>query len=231
MDSKILHRISYGLFIVGSNIGDKLNGQIANSLFQVTSKPPQVAVGINKQNLTHEFLSQSKHFCASVLAKQTPLSLIGDFGFKSGRDVDKFKDISYKISEAGAPIVLDHTLGYLGGPIVSSLDVGTHTIFVAEVVDTEVFDGGEPMTYAYYHQLKTGRVAPPRQETEAPPEAPPSREGLEKYECKICGYVYDPMIGDPDSGVQPITPFKDLAPDWVCPICGAGKEDFQLKEN
>ena len=156
MNLKVMRNCTYGLYVIGSQKGDRLNGQIANTVFQVTSEPPTIAVSINKQNLTHEFISESKVFTASILSQDTPLSFIGHFGFKSGREVDKLKDVNYKLGEAKAPIVLDHSLAYLEARIINQLDVGTHTIFIGEVVGADVLGEGEPMTYAYYHQVKRG---------------------------------------------------------------------------
>jgi len=156
MNLKVLRNCTYGLYVIGSQKGDRLNGQIANTVFQVTSEPPTIAVSINKQNLTHEFISESRVFTASILTQDTPLSFIGHFGFKSGREADKFKDVKYKLGETKAPIVLDHSLAYLEAKVIHQVDVGTHTIFIGEVVGADVLGEGEPMTYAYYHQVKRG---------------------------------------------------------------------------
>jgi len=156
MNLKVLHNCTYGLYVIGSRKGDRLNGQIANTVFQVTSEPPTVAVSINKQNLTHEFISESGVFTASILSQDTPLSFIGHFGFKSGRDVDKLKDVNYKPGETGAPVVMDHSLAYIEARVTNQVDVGTHTIFIGELVEADVLGEGEPMTYAYYHQVKRG---------------------------------------------------------------------------
>jgi len=156
MDAKALYLISYGMYIICSKKGDKINGQTANSVVQVASEPPIISVCINKQNLTHEFIKESKVFTASVLAQTAPLKLIGGFGFKSGRDVNKFEGVNYKLGQSGAPVILDGTLGYLEARVIDSVDAKTHTIFVGELVGAEVLSEGEPMTYAYYHMVKRG---------------------------------------------------------------------------
>jgi flavin reductase (DIM6/NTAB) family NADH-FMN oxidoreductase RutF len=156
MDTKVLHLISYGLYIIGSKKGDKINGQIANTVIQVSSEPPRISVCINKQNLTHEFIQHSKVFTASIISQEAPLKLIGGFGFKSGRDVNKFEGCDYKSGETGAPIVLDNCLGYLEVKVINSVDVGSHTIFIGDLVAAEIIKEGEPMTYAYYHLIKRG---------------------------------------------------------------------------
>jgi flavin reductase (DIM6/NTAB) family NADH-FMN oxidoreductase RutF len=156
MDTKALYLISYGMYIICSKKGDKINGQTANSVVQVASEPPIISVCINKQNLTHEFIKESKVFTASVLAQTAPLKLIGGFGFKCGRDVNKFEGVNYKLGQSGAPVVLDGALGYLEARVIDSVDTKTHTIFVGELIGAEVLVEGEPMTYAYYHVVKRG---------------------------------------------------------------------------
>jgi len=225
MNLKALHKLGYGLYVVCSVKEGKLNGQIANTVFQVTSEPPVIAVAINRGNLTHEFIQESKVFTVSILSQDTPLSFIGNFGFKSGREVDKLKDINYKLAETQAPIMLDHTLAYLEARVISQVDVGTHTIFVGEIVGADIVKEGEPMTYAYYHQVKRGttpKTAPSYIEEKK--EVAPK---VAKYKCTVCGYIYDPELGDSDGGIKPGTPFEEIPDDWVCPVCGAAKSDFE----
>ncbi|HOP47467.1 MAG TPA: flavin reductase family protein [Desulfobacteraceae bacterium] len=157
MDSKTLHKIGYGLYVISSKIGESYNGQIANTVFQITSKPPTIAVSINKDNFTYSFINESKIFSVSILSKNTPMKFIGLFGFKSGRDIYKFKDTGYKIGMTGSPVVLDNSIGYMEAKVIDSLDVGTHVLFVGEVVDAQILNDDEPMTYAYYHEIKGGK--------------------------------------------------------------------------
>jgi len=224
LDSKALYKISYGLYIITSKKGDKINGQIANTVFQISSDPATVAISINKQNLTNEFIRESKVFGVSILAQEAPLSLVGQFGFKSGRDVDKFQGISYKTGASGVPIITEHVLACLEAEVINEVDAGTHHIFIGRLTEAEVLLDGVPMTYAYYQQAKRGSVPPT-----APTFVPKPAEGTEKmdnYVCDLCGYVYDAAQGDPDNGVAPGTPFEQLPDDWTCPICGAGKDQF-----
>jgi len=197
-------------------------------VFQITSEPPTVAVSINKSNLTHEFIKESRVFTASVLSQDTPLSFIGHFGFKSGRDIDKLEGINYKISETQAPVVTDNALAYLEAKVVQEVDVGTHTIFIGELIGADVLKEGEPMTYAYYHQVKRGTT--PKTAPSYIEEKKEARPEMAKYECTVCGYIYDPELGDPDSKIKPGTPFEELPDDWVCPVCGAGKDEFKRTE-
>ncbi len=226
MNLKALYKISYGMYVISSRMNDKLNGQIANTVFQITSEPPRIAVSINKQNLTHEFINKSKVFIVSILSKATPMKFIGHFGFKSGREIDKFRDINYKVGVTGAPIVSEHSIAYLEAEVINMIDVGTHTIFIGKVIDAELITEGEPMTYAYYHEIKQGK-SPKTAPTYIKEEKQREVSKMKKYRCKVCGYVYDPEKGDPDSGIKPGTPFEKLPDDWVCPICGAEKSDFE----
>jgi len=228
MNLQALYKLGYGLYVVCSRKGDKLNGQIANTVFQITSEPPTVAVSINKTNLTHEFIKESRVFVASVLSQDTPLAFIGHFGFKSGRDMDKLKGINYKTGETQAPVITDNALAYLEARVIQEVDVGTHTIFIGELVGADVLKEGEPMTYAYYHQVKRGTT--PKTAPSYIEEKKEAKPKMEKYECTVCGYIYDPELGDPDSDIQPGTPFEELPDDWVCPVCGAGKDEFEKVE-
>ena len=228
MNREALHKLGYGLYVVSSRKGDRLNGQIANTVFQIASEPPTIAVSINKSNLTHEFIKDSRVFVASVLSQDTPLSFIGHFGFKSGRDIDKLEGINYKMGETQAPVVTDNTLAYLEAKVIQEVDAGTHTIFVGELVGADIIREGEPMTYAYYHQVKRGttpKTAPSyvAEKEEAVPK-------MAKYRCTVCEYVYDPELGDPDGGIKPGTPFEEIPDDWVCPVCGAAKSEFEKIE-
>lgn len=156
MDLSALYKLGYGMYVIGSYKGDKLNAQIANTVFQITSEPPTVAVSINKSNLTHEYIKASRVFAASILCQASPLAYIGGFGFKSGRDVDKLANVNYKIGETKAPVILDHATAYLEAEVIQEVDVGTHTIFIGRIVAAEVLTDDVCMTYDYYHQVKRG---------------------------------------------------------------------------
>lgn len=232
MNPKALHKISYGMYVVSSKKGEQFNGQIANTVIQTTAEPPMIAVCLNKQNLTHEFVSASRVFTVSVLSTDTPMDFIGRFGFKSGRDIQKFDGVATKPSSTGVPIVLDYALAYMEAEVVDSIDAVTHTLFVAKLLDAELLDeNAEPMTYAYYHLVKRGKspkTAPTYIKEEPKADvAVPSAKALAKWECTVCGYVYDPAVGDPDSGIKPGTAFEDIPSDWVCPVCGAAKSEFR----
>ena len=232
MDSKAFHKISYGLYFIGSAYEGKLNGQTANSVLQISSDPATVAISINKKNLTHEYIKNSKIFSVSILPKSVPLDVIGLFGFKSGRDTDKYQDVPFKKGNTGAPILLENIVGYIEAEVITSLEVETHTIFIGKVIDAQAISDEEPITYAYYQQVKKGStpsnapisVMNTKQETKSE-VAKDNKMG--KYKCTVCGYIYDPAQGDPDSGIAPGTAFKDIPEDWVCPVCGVSRDQFE----
>lgn len=229
MNKKAIQKICYGVYIISSKLDGKINGQIANTVFQITSDPPTVAISINKQNLTHDYITASKVFTVSMLAKSAPMTLIGRFGFKSGRDIDKFQETKYRIGSTGAPIILENTISYLECEVLSSSDVGTHTVFIGKITDCDILSDEEPMTYAYYHEVKGGK-SPKTAPTYVREETPKETSKSNKYRCKICGYIYDPENGDPDSGIKAGTPFEELPDDWLCPICSAPKTEFEKEE-
>jgi rubredoxin/flavin reductase (DIM6/NTAB) family NADH-FMN oxidoreductase RutF len=226
METKVLHYISYGMYIVSSVRDGKYNGQIANSLMQITNEPVTIAVSINKKTLTHEYIDASGMFTISVLGKSASLRLIGKFGFRSGRNEDKFKDTGYDILASGCPAVTDDSICYLGLKVADKMDCGTYTVFLGEMTESRMIAPAEPMTYDYYHQEKCGTT---------PDTAPtyirddkPSAVCLKppKYRCVVCNYIYNPELGDPDGGISPGTVFEDIPDTWTCPICGVGKSDF-----
>lgn len=190
-----------------------------------------VAVSINRQCLTHQFITDSRIFTVSILSQDTAMPFIGKFGFRTGRDIDKFKQINYRMGETGAPIVLDNAVAFLEAEVVESIDIETHTLFIARIAACQILDDGKiPMTYAYYRDVKQGRT-PQTAATYIKVEPKTLvKEGIgkmKKYKCIMCGYIYDPAVGDPDNGVEPGTAFEDLPDDWVCPDCGAGKDQFE----
>ena len=171
---------------------------------------------------------ESKVLAVSVLSQDTPLSFIGHFGFKSGREIDKLEGINYKTGETQAPVVNDNALAYLEARVTQEVDVGTHTIFIGELVGADVIREGEPMTYAYYHQVKRGTT--PKTAPSYIEEKKEVVSRMAKYKCTVCGYIYDPELGDPDGGIKPGTPFEEIPADWVCPVCGAAKSEFERME-
>lgn len=228
MDMKALHKISYGLYVISAKNNGKLNGQIANTVFQITSSPATAAVSINKENLTHQFISESGYFGVSILTEDADMPFIGRFGFKSGRETDKFEGLKFKSGETGVPLLLEHTAAHIEFKVIEKLDLFTHTLFIGELVNAEILNQDNVMTYEYYHKMKGGK-APKSAPTYIEENKTEKKEDgkMKKYKCSVCGYEYDPAQGDPDNGIEPGTAFEDLPDDWVCPVCGVGKDQFE----
>jgi flavin reductase (DIM6/NTAB) family NADH-FMN oxidoreductase RutF/rubredoxin len=231
MVGETLFKVTYGMYIVSSRDGDSLNGLIINTANQVTSSPPQVSINISKKNLTHDLIRKSRVFSISILRSDTPLNFIGNWGFKSGREKDKFQDINYKFAVTGAPIVIDHAIGYMDLKLVGELEVSTHTIFVGEVVESEIINDGEPLTYNYYRDVKGGQSSKNAPTYSGWADKPRiNKDDHTKWVCNKCGYIYDPLAGDLDRNITPFTPFLKLPDGWVCPLCKAQKSDFSELE-
>lgn len=151
-----LFTLSYGLYIVSSGNKDKGNGFISNTVFQVTADPPQFAACCNKDNYTAEVIRESGVFATSVLKQDASASLIGKFGYKSGRDEDKMKELEIIYGKTGVPIVMNDTVAFIECTLKQTFDVGTHLIFVGELVQANIVDEAEPLTYDYYRKVKKG---------------------------------------------------------------------------
>lgn len=157
--NKGLNYITYGLYIVTTCEGEKKNGLIVNTVFQVTAEPAQMAISVNKNSLTHDMILKSRVFAAMPLEQNTPLPFIGIFGFRSGRIFDKLAKVPYKTGFLGCPIVGEHTLSYMEVEVSQTVDMGTHTLFIGQVKDAGVLNPeGKPLTYDYYHHVIKGKT-------------------------------------------------------------------------
>lgn len=225
MNIKILEKINYGLYIVSSKKGNLINGQITDAVFQITVIPPKIAISINNLCLTHDYIVESQFFCITILPSDFPLKLIGQFGFKSERDIDIFENIPYELTENGLPY-LKNSLGYIECKVTSVVSEDMHTVFMGEVTDCDFLKAGEPMTYAYFQSIKGGINLPNAPHYIDEEEKNPKR----KYRCTVCNYQYDPEKGDPDGGIKPGTAFEDLPFNWECPMCGIDKSLFEKED-
>ena len=164
------------------------------------------------------------------------MTLIGLFGFRSGRDIDKFAKVKFKLGTTGVPLLTEHVLSVLEAKVVDLVNVGTHTIFVGEILTGEVLGTCDALTYDYYHKHlrgKTPKSAPSYVESDRKNEQKQTKEEvkpMKRYVCSVCGYLYDPQKGDPENGIKPGTAFEDLPPNWTCPACGVGKDAFEPEE-
>ena len=229
IDSTALWTMSYGMYLVTARAGGRANGQIANAVFQVTAEPPRIATAINRENFTHDLIRDGGWFAFSVLTEGVPMEFIGLFGFKSGREVDKLAQATVR-EGLHVPLVVDHAIALAEAKVLHATDAGTHTVFVGEVVASEVLSTAAPLTYAGYHARKgkAPKNAPTyRGGIVEPPAPPPAAAPVASlWTCGVCGYTYDPEFGDPAGGIAPGTRFEDLPDDWVCPACGAPKSAF-----
>ena len=231
MNRAALHKIGYGMYIVTSGQNGKFNGQIANAVIQATSRPASVAICISKDNYTHELISASRKFVITILTEAAPMTFIGLFGFKSGRDIDKLKDVKTKPGVTGLPIIVDHSAGFIEAELAGQLDCGSHTIFLGNVLEADVLSGAEPMTYLYYKNVKGGKAPKTAPTFDADAAAKPKAPSPSaRYVCSVCGYVYDPAQGDPQNGVAPGTSFEDIPDSWTCPVCGVDKTKFEVEK-
>jgi flavin reductase (DIM6/NTAB) family NADH-FMN oxidoreductase RutF/rubredoxin len=216
-----LFKISYGLYIVSSGNKTKGNAFVSNTVFQVTAEPPKFASCCNKDNYTARFIQESGAFSVSVLHSDTNPDTITRFGYKSGKDFDKMAGINIRIGETGVPIVLNDCIAFLECKVVQTIDVGTHLMFIGELVQAEILDDAkEAITYLQYRQIRKG-AAPKNAPTyiDKPKLASkPAKADLKKYQCTACGFIYD----EADEEIK----FADLPDDWICPVCGSDKSDF-----
>ena len=245
MKLKAFHKLSYGLYLIASEYQGKKAGYIANTTFQVTSEPPQIAISCHKNNQTTQVILDSGTFSISVLKKEVNMKIIGDFGFMSSNDIDKFNGIHTITAKTGAPIVIDSSVAWFDCKVVKSIDLGSHYLIVGEVLDSDEISDEEPLTYQYYrekYKMYSPKNSPTYIEkslleaepvvstTEIKEEEEPEHEHIfdgQSYVCVICGFTYNPEEGDPSMGIAPGTPFEDLPEDYKCPICNASKEYFK----
>lgn len=232
LSNEAFFKISYGLYLISTEFEGHKNAYIANTAFQVTAKPERFAISCHKDNLSSELIMASKKFAFAILEKDVDQKIISKFGYNSGKDNDKFEDVNYFISELGNPILKEGIIAYFECELEQSVDVGTHILFIGLLKAGKEIDlSKQPLTYADYRDLRNGK-APKNAPTYVEPEKKEKTKDnvvskSTKYECLVCGYIYDPEKGDPDSDIPPGTPFEDLPDDWMCPDCGAGKEDFE----
>jgi flavin reductase (DIM6/NTAB) family NADH-FMN oxidoreductase RutF/rubredoxin len=231
MNPEALFKITYGLYVVSSLDEYKINGYISNTVFQVTADPARFAIACSKNNHTSSMIQKSNLFSISVLEKDTRPGIIGTFGYRSGKDIDKFDSFRFITGKTQVPILIDDTLAWFECKVSQAIDTGTHWLFIGDVVNGDLVNAqGEPLTYAWYRDVKKGK-APKNAPTYVDPEKLVKKTiPLQKYYCTACGYIYDPALGDPEHGIPAGTRFEDLPENWTCPVCGTEKSDFALKE-
>lgn len=197
MDKSVMYKLTYGLFVLTAKEGEKDNGCIINTAMQVTSSPNRIIVVVNKENYTHDMLVRTGEFNISILSENSKFDMYQHFGFQSGKEVDKTKGIIYKRSANGLMYVTDGVNAYISAKVVSQTDLGTHTMFLADVTDSEVLDKTQSVTYSYYQS----NIKPA-----------PKEQKKSGYVCEICGYIYEG---------------EELPEDFICPICKHPASDFR----
>lgn len=206
MDEKALFKMTYGIFVAGTELSGKLSACVINTAVQVTSPPERVAVTMLKTNNTTQQIRRKGSLAVSILGENVPLSLIEDFGMRSSRDCDKFEGYEYKTDALLNPYLPDAT-AYLSLEVEHMLDLGSHIMFICAVKEAEVFSEEAPLSYSGYRARKAAAKA-----AQTPAEKQTSQT---QYVCSICHYVYDGSV-----------PFEDLPDDYKCPICSQPKSAF-----
>ncbi len=196
-DLTALFRIGYGLYVVTSNDGKKDNGLIVNTVTQVTNTPNRIAVCINKQNYSHHVIRQTGIMNVNCLSVDAPFKVFEDYGFRSGRNTNKFEGESVLRSDNGLVFLSKYINAFMSLKVEQYVDLDTHGMFICTVTEARVLSDKETMTYTFYQN----NVKPK-----------PATEGKKGYVCKVCGYVYE---GD------------ELPEDFVCPLCKHGAADFE----
>lgn len=213
MNKSVFHKLSYGVYVVSTLDGERETGCVANSIMQITSEPPTIAVSMNHDNYTHSCIEKTGKFAVSILSEESDSSIIGTFGFQSGKEVNKFEQVDFETVEE-MPVLKD-CCGYIICEVIDKMETSTHTVFLGKVIEGDVVKNEEAMTYSYYHKVVKGK-SPKNAPTYIPDEEFENKEQEAKYVCSVCGYVYDGDI-----------PFEDLPDDYVCPICKQPKSVFK----
>lgn len=214
MNKNAFRQLSYGVYVVSTWDNGRPTGCTANSAMQITSEPATIAVSINHDNYTNKCIQESGRFAISILGENSAPSTIGVFGFKSGRDHNKFDEVEMAV-KGYMPVIAD-ACAYITCEVVDKMETSTHTVFLGKVLDADMLKEDDPMTYAYYHNVIKGKSPKnaPTYIAEEAVEAPTK----EKYVCSVCGYEYDGEV-----------PFEELPEDYKCPVCKQPKSVFVKK--
>ena len=196
-DMNALSNIGYGLYVVTSNDGKKDNGLIVNTVTQVSENPTKIAVTINKQNYSHHVIKQTGIMNVNCLSESAPFAVFECFGFRSGRNVNKFEGCEPLHSDNGLIFLPRHINAFMSLKVEQYVDLGSHGMFICEITEARVINDEKSMTYAYYHE----NVKPK-----------PDTQGKKGYVCKICGFIYEG---------------EELPDDFICPLCKHGAADFE----
>jgi len=204
IDRNAVMSIGYGLYVLTAHEGTKDNGCIVNVVAQLTDNPMRMLITVNKNNLTHDMILNTRQFNVSLLTEETPMHVIKHFGFQSGRDMNKFEKCdAVKRAENGIYYIPKYTNAYISGKVTETTDLGTHTLFIAEITEAVKLGDAPSLTYAYYQK----NIKPSAAKTD-------SDKGVTRWVCNVCGYVYEG---------------ENIPDDFICPWCKHGKEDFSIQ--
>ena len=199
IDAAALFKIGYGLYVLTTKSNERDNGMITNSVMQLTTVPNRVAVAVNKSNYSHDIIKNSGVMNINCLTEKTPFEVFERYGFKSGRDTDKFDGVSINRSANGLVVLEDNINAFFSLAVEQTVDLDTHTLFICALTEAKVISNDESMTYAYYHK-------------NVKPKPQAKTEDKTGFVCKICGHVYEG---------------ETLPEDYICPICKHPASDFE----
>ncbi len=198
MDTNTLFKIGYGLYVLTANENGKDNGCIINTVMQVTCEPCQIVLAVNKCNYTCEMIQRTKKLNISVLDEGTQFEICKTFGYQTGRNSDKFANfLDAKRSPNGVLYITKDTNAYMSAYVKQEIDLGTHILFIAQLVDAEILSDKPTVTYDFYQK----NIKPQ-----------PQTSAKKGWRCKICGFIYE---------------HENLPADYICPICKHGAVDFE----
>ena len=205
IDKGAMHKLSYGLFALFTNDGTKDNACIINTATQISDDPKTISICVNRANYSNETIKKSGVFTISILSESAPFDVFKRFGFASGRDTDKLDGFDkIATSENGLKYLTEYSNAFISAKVISATEVGTHTVFIAEVTEAKVLNDERSATYVYYFEhIK------PKPEAKS---APANEKKIVGWRCKICGYEYEGA---------------ELPADFVCPWCKHPVEDFE----
>lgn len=213
MNKSTFHQLSYGVYVISTWDKGRATGCTANSAMQITSEPATVAISINHDNYTNQCIRESGRFAISILGEKSDPGIIGVFGFKSGRDHNKFDEVDM-LEKSYMPVVAD-ACAYIVCEVADKMETSTHTVFLGKVVDADILKKDDAMTYAYYHNVIKGKS--PKNAPTYIAEENPAAEGA-RYVCGVCGYIYDGEAS-----------FDELPDTYTCPVCRQPKSVFTRK--
>ena len=214
MNINVLDKLTYGLFILSSKKRDKSTGCIVDACIQVGTEPDRILVSVMNSNYTRKIIAKSGVFCIAILDEDCPFELIKHFGFQSGKDVDKFDGLTTFTDLNGVPCILSHVCAAISAKVIETVNLGSHTIFIADVKDQKRLSDNTPMTYAYYQEhIKPGPKKNAEDEhikSNYEDRTTPNRKII-GWRCSLCGFVYSDCV---------------LPNDYTCDVCGHPAGDF-----